>query len=240
MQCILICLWVCGLVTLALDQPAVLWVELCDSLVLQHQYACSRIVAHLTGCDMDWMGCLFSIDCLSDFLHKHFYLYHTLDAWSDLVVISSCYSSINYSSLWKKKSLESMLEASLELKKATSLFLQIYVVIDYSPPNSPTTHSLYLVSTWSNPNPLFPIGKMSDWPCFVPFSGLDHIYIWNSTGFFCFHVQIIIIGKQLLCQCFIEMQKTHFRLMAYYIFIISTPNLLQHFCCCCFVPCEHC
>lgn len=72
MQCtlisVLICLWVCGWVILALDQPAVLWVELCDSLVPQHQYACSRIVAHLTGCDMDCMGCLFSIDRLSDFL----------------------------------------------------------------------------------------------------------------------------------------------------------------------------
>lgn len=127
MQCtlisVLICLWVCGWVILALDQPAVLWVELCDSLVPQHQYACSRIVAHLTGCDMDCMGCLFSIDCLSDFLHKHFHLYHTLEAWSDLVVTFSCYSSINYSSLWKQKSqcLKQVLNKKSNLSLPTNL-----------------------------------------------------------------------------------------------------------------------
>lgn len=83
MQCtlisVLICWWLCGWVILALHQPAGLWVELCDSLVRQHQYACSRIVARLTDYDMDCMGCLFSTDLLSDFLHKHVHLHLTLE-----------------------------------------------------------------------------------------------------------------------------------------------------------------
>ncbi len=74
---VLICWWLCGWVILALHQPAGLWVELCDSLVPQRQYAYSRIVAHLTDCDMDCMGCLFSMDLLSDFLHKHVHLHLT-------------------------------------------------------------------------------------------------------------------------------------------------------------------
>lgn len=71
---VLICRWECGWVISTLHQSAVLWVELCDSLLPRHQYARSRIVAHLTGCVMDRVG--FSVVLLSDFLHKHTY---TLD-----------------------------------------------------------------------------------------------------------------------------------------------------------------
>lgn len=92
--------------------------------------------------------------------------------WSDLVVTSFCYSSINYSSLLEQKSLELMWEIRQPLSSYKSMLWLIIVHLS----NWPPTHPLYLVSTWNNPNPLFPIGKMSERPCFVPFSGLDHIY----------------------------------------------------------------